>query len=129
MAPERKLWKVLFVDDEVGLRKVMEITLADAGYRVLTAADGETALSLCAKESPQITITDIRMPGMRISVIVICGDSCAQSDKAVSPSGAVSTWYPASAKVISITFRMPSSSSTKSTFHTFRSGAMVISLA
>ncbi len=64
MAPERKVWKVLFVDDEEGIRKVMEITLADAGYLVLTAPDGETALSLCAKESPQITITDIRMPGM-----------------------------------------------------------------
>jgi YesN/AraC family two-component response regulator len=42
----------------------MEITLADVGYQVFTAPDGETALSLCAKESPQITITDIRMPGM-----------------------------------------------------------------
>ena len=64
MGAERKVWKVLFVDDEEGIRKVMEITLTDAGYQVLTAADGETALSLCAKESPQITITDIRMPGM-----------------------------------------------------------------
>ncbi len=64
MAPEPKVWKVLFVDDEDGIRKVMAITLADAGYQVLTAPDGETALSLCRKESPQITITDIRMPGM-----------------------------------------------------------------
>jgi PAS domain S-box-containing protein len=57
-------WKVLFADDEEGIRKVMAITLADAGYRVLTAPDGETALSLCRKELPQIVITDIRMPGM-----------------------------------------------------------------
>jgi PAS domain S-box-containing protein len=64
MALERKVWKLLFVDDEEGIRKVMAITLADAGYQVLTASDGETALLICAKESPQITITDIRMPGM-----------------------------------------------------------------
>jgi PAS domain S-box-containing protein len=64
MAKEQKEWKVLFVDDEEGIRKVMAITLADAGYRVLTAPDGETALELCLRESPQITITDIRMPGM-----------------------------------------------------------------
>jgi PAS domain S-box-containing protein len=64
MAPERKVWKVLFVDDEEGIRKVMAITLTDAGYQVLTAPDGETALSFCEEESPQITITDIRMPGM-----------------------------------------------------------------
>jgi len=64
MASERKQWKVLVVDDEEGIRKVMAITLSDAGYQVLTAADGETALSICEKESPQITITDIRMPGM-----------------------------------------------------------------
>jgi len=64
MAPERKRWKILFVDDEEGIRKVMAITLLDAGYQVLTAPDGESALDLCRTESPQITITDIRMPGM-----------------------------------------------------------------
>ncbi|MGE5841888.1 MAG: sigma-54-dependent transcriptional regulator, partial [Deltaproteobacteria bacterium] len=64
MAAERKHWKVLFVDDEEGIRKVMAITLEDAGYQVVTASDGDAALMLCEKESPQITITDIRMPGM-----------------------------------------------------------------
>ena len=44
MTPERKVWKVFFADDEEGIRKVMEITLEDAGYQVLTAPDGETAI-------------------------------------------------------------------------------------
>lgn len=57
-------WKVLFVDDEEGIRTVMKITLEDAGYRVILASNGEEALKLCLMESPQITITDIRMPGM-----------------------------------------------------------------
>lgn len=57
-------WKVLFIDDEAGIRNVMSIALSDAGYEVLTAADGETGLKLCREKSPQIVITDIRMPGM-----------------------------------------------------------------
>ncbi len=59
-----KAWKVLFIDDEEGIRKVMAISLADAGYEVLTAADGESGLRSCLEQSPQIVITDIRMPGM-----------------------------------------------------------------
>jgi len=59
-----KDWKVLFIDDEEGIRRVMSITLGDAGYQVLTAEDGEEGIQLCQKESPQIVITDIRMPGM-----------------------------------------------------------------
>ncbi len=60
---ERK-WKVLIIDDEEGIRKVLDITLTDAGYDVLTAAGGEEGLSLCEEAGPHIVITDIRMPGM-----------------------------------------------------------------
>jgi len=57
-------WKVLFIDDEEGIRKVISITLADAGYSVLTAQDGVSGFEICHKNSPQIVITDIRMPHM-----------------------------------------------------------------
>lgn len=59
-----KDWKVLLIDDDPGIRKVMSITLEDAGYLVVTAADGESGVDLCEKESPNIVITDIRMPGI-----------------------------------------------------------------
>jgi two-component system, NtrC family, sensor kinase len=59
-----KTWKVLFIDDEEGIRKVMSITLTDAGYEVFTAEDGAIGLELCQLHAPQIVITDIRMPGM-----------------------------------------------------------------
>jgi len=52
------------IDDEEGIRRVMRITLEDAGYTVVTAADGPSGLRLCSETSPQIVITDIRMPGM-----------------------------------------------------------------
>jgi DNA-binding NtrC family response regulator len=57
-------WRVLFIDDEEGIRKVMSIVLEDAGYRVITAESGERGLELLREHSPQIVITDIRMPGM-----------------------------------------------------------------
>jgi PAS domain S-box-containing protein len=57
-------WKVLVIDDEEGIRKVLTITLTDAGYEVLTAPDGKAGLRICGEASPQIVITDIRMPGM-----------------------------------------------------------------
>jgi two-component system NtrC family sensor kinase len=59
-----KEWKVLIIDDEEGIRRVMSITLGDAGYQVITAEDGEKGIQLCKEDSPQIIITDIRMPGM-----------------------------------------------------------------
>jgi len=57
-------WKILFIDDEEGIRNIMKLTLSDAGYEVVTAADGKQGMEICAKESPQIVITDIRMPEM-----------------------------------------------------------------
>jgi two-component system NtrC family sensor kinase len=57
-------WKVLLIDDEEGIRTVMSIVLADAGYKVLTAESGERGIDLCRGYSPQIVITDIRMPGI-----------------------------------------------------------------
>jgi len=59
-----KDWRVLVIDDEEGIRRVMSITLEDAGYQVLTAADGERGVLLCQEKSPHIVITDIRMPGI-----------------------------------------------------------------
>lgn len=60
----KKDWKVLFIDDDEGIRKVISIALEDAGYNMLTAADGQKGIELCRKHSPHIIITDIRMPGM-----------------------------------------------------------------
>ncbi len=56
--------KVLLVDDEEGIRKVLDITLTDGGYRVFTAGSGEEALEIFRKERPPIVLTDVKMPGM-----------------------------------------------------------------
>jgi len=56
--------KVLLVDDERGIRKVLGICLADAGYEVHTAEDGRQASRMIHELRPDIVLTDIRMPGM-----------------------------------------------------------------
>jgi PAS domain S-box-containing protein len=57
-------WRVLVIDDEEGIRKVISIALEDAGYRVSTAPEGETGLKVCRELDPQIVVTDVRMPGL-----------------------------------------------------------------
>jgi signal transduction histidine kinase len=57
-------WTILVIDDETDVRDVMVISLEDAGYRTLSAPDGETGLRLLETRAPQILITDIKMPGM-----------------------------------------------------------------
>jgi PAS domain S-box-containing protein len=63
MRPNQE-WKILFVDDESGIRDVAQIYLVDAGYDVETAPNAQSALLRCESFAPQILITDIRMPGM-----------------------------------------------------------------
>lgn len=55
---------ILLVDDEAGIRKVVGITLADMGHKVLMAANGEEALEVFRRERPSVVLTDVRMPGM-----------------------------------------------------------------
>lgn len=55
---------LLIVDDEEGIRKILGIFLADMGYDVHTAENGEEALRVFADVRPPIVLTDIKMPGM-----------------------------------------------------------------
>ena len=56
---------ILVVEDEAMLLMVVADTLRDAGYEVLEAANGETALAVLSKH-PEVDLlmTDIRMPGI-----------------------------------------------------------------
>jgi signal transduction histidine kinase len=56
--------KLLLIDDEEGLRKVLGITLRDAGYEVILADNGEMGMDLFQQENPQVVLTDIKMPGL-----------------------------------------------------------------
>ncbi len=56
--------KVLVVDDEESIRNLMRMTLELDGYEVLLAEDGPTGLRMFEKESPDVVLLDVRLPGM-----------------------------------------------------------------
>jgi len=58
----REDWKLLLIDEDDGARQTLSAFLEDAGYIVLTVADGEGGIELCREESPQIIITAIELP-------------------------------------------------------------------
>ncbi len=56
--------KILVVDDEPCILHVLALKLQNAGYDVVTAADGEEALELSLSEDPHLIIADYQMPYM-----------------------------------------------------------------
>jgi two-component system alkaline phosphatase synthesis response regulator PhoP len=54
--------KIVVADDETHILHVVSMKLANAGYSVLTAVDGEEAYDLCLAEKPDLVITDYQMP-------------------------------------------------------------------
>ena len=56
--------RILVVDDEASIRRILETRLKMAGYDVVTAEDGEEAVELFNKTNPDIVILDVMMPKM-----------------------------------------------------------------
>src|SRR6266550_2936446 len=55
---------VLIVDDERHNRELLEIMLKPEGFLLLSAANGEEALALIARQPPDLILLDVMMPGM-----------------------------------------------------------------
>src|SRR5438270_13782141 len=55
---------VLVVDDDDDIRDFMELGLRDAGYRVLSAENGASALDVLARAQSDLILLDMRMPVM-----------------------------------------------------------------
>lgn len=56
--------KILVVDDEVHVTRLVQINLQRAGYEVVTALDGVAALEMVRQDPPTLVMTDITMPRM-----------------------------------------------------------------
>lgn len=54
--------KVLVIDDDAQIRRVVELKLRKQGYEVLMAMNGEEGLHLINSEQPDAVVTDIMMP-------------------------------------------------------------------
>lgn len=55
--------RILVVDDDASLRRILELQLEEAGYDVLTARDAAEALARLEEGAPALVITDLKMPG------------------------------------------------------------------
>ncbi|EMG37315.1 PAS domain S-box [Desulfocurvibacter africanus PCS] len=56
--------RLLIIDDEEGIRRMLGLSLSDMGYEVHAAADGAEGLDFFDRLSPDIVLLDIKMPGM-----------------------------------------------------------------
>ena len=56
--------RILVVDDDESLRRITQIQLEEAGYQVVTASNGNQALTSIEEEEPALVISDLRMPGL-----------------------------------------------------------------
>jgi len=56
--------KILAVDDEKHIVRLVQVNLERAGYQVVTANDGKEALQKVADENPDLVVLDVMMPYM-----------------------------------------------------------------
>ncbi len=55
---------ILTVDDSTTMRQMIAFTLAQAGFQVLEAGDGDEALAIARTRGADLVITDVNMPKM-----------------------------------------------------------------
>ncbi len=64
--------RILIVEDELPMRTALQDVLEAEGYRVLTAADGESGLHRALEEEPDLILLDIMMP--KLDGYAVCAE-------------------------------------------------------
>lgn len=62
--------KILVIEDEPDIAKLVSYNLAQERFRVVTAGDGEQALRIIEREKPDLVVLDLMLPGL--SGIELC---------------------------------------------------------
>lgn len=62
--------RVLVIDDEIQIRRLLELTLTSNGYRVLLAESGDEAIRRAAMDRPDLLILDLGLPDMDGSTVL-----------------------------------------------------------
>ncbi len=82
MTDKKETSKILVIDDEESNVRLLAMSLRSDGYEVETALSGEQGLAVFKETSPDLVLTDIKMPGMD-------GIEVLQKIKAMDPSAEV----------------------------------------
>ena len=94
--------KILVIDDEQGIRNLLDTLLRRKGYDVILSANGQKGLELFRREQPDVIVLDLKMPGMdgltvlqqirsldpKKPVIVLTGAGTAEAEQKVRALGA-----------------------------------------
>ncbi len=75
--------KILIVDDEKDIVRMLNYNLKKEGYRTIEAYDGEDALDLAAREHPDLIILDLMLPG--VDGLEVCKQLKKESKTATIP--------------------------------------------
>ena len=92
--------KILIIEDDPSVRKVIGEYLSTKGFQTLEAEDGKAGLNLFSKESPDLILLDLRLPVMdglevlariskdapHIPVIIVSGKGTVKDDRHGSAS-------------------------------------------
>lgn len=70
--------RILIVDDDPHIRRILRISLVAKGYKVLEADCGEAALTLMRSDKCDLMLVDINMPG--ITGLELCRNVRSSSD-------------------------------------------------
>jgi OmpR family response regulator RpaB len=70
--------RILVVDDEASIRRILETRLSMIGYEVVTAADGEEALQAFHEIEPDLVVLDVMMP--KLDGYGVCQELRKESD-------------------------------------------------
>ncbi len=93
--------KVLVIDDEQGIRDLLDTLLRRKGYDVIVAESGQKGLECFRRERPDVLVLDLKMPGMdgltvlrqirsldpRMPVIILTGAGTAEAEQQVRALG------------------------------------------
>ena len=79
--------RILVIDDELPLRRILRGTLERAGHTVLDAPDGRKGVALWRREPTEVVVTDIFMPGMDGIEVILEMKQLAAGTKIIAMSG------------------------------------------
>ena len=75
--------RILIVEDDDSLRRLLEMRLQSEGFSIRDAADGVEAMEIVQEWTPDVVVCDVMMP--RMSGLTVCRELRIRSDTATTP--------------------------------------------